>query len=626
MPVQKEDKKTISFADDAESINDPNEFVEEQARKGKNGEDEDSPFGEEDPDNDEVIGEDDDEENMETSSSQEKERTTILPKRPPGRPRKEDQRVVISVEQGKQQKQTTPEELEKLVVKKASQRELDEILDNLDYTKSGQFYISLTRVEPRTFKGNRISGYITRCEEKIDYEWIKNMYGGGTYDVFVHAMTNGTWHVKKRRRIDIAGDPIMTNMIGHDKDEEKIEKSRDVVEKTLIMSEKNVDRFQREAEQSRKEKDDLVRTLIEMKSKPPMDDGKAHIGLVKEFMDNSLKLTQDQLKRAEENERIANERFLEAQKQYREELRQLKQEMNEKSTRELNPLLAMIQADRKETNEKFAMLMSEAKSSQESMMKLFIENSKMQQENRDKVFEMSMRLQQESTKYKDEISNKRMEEMINDLREAKKAASTDIMSEFKKFKMLKELFAGEASETETPTESITDKIFNNLDAIPGIVGAIGSLFSKGQPMVVAPPQPQQALPPGMNQATEEVEEEEQEGEEATDQPVPTAQNVAQASPEQREAMKIQMAVGKIMKESEEAVAAGTDPLEFANTKVLGKYEDVILQRISTVPIKMIIAGLEQQINQMGADSILLTAGGRDFLTKVHKAISAKYSA
>jgi len=618
MALTRDEDKKVSFEDDAKSIESPDEFVEEQARKGKNGEDEESPFGEEEEESEQSFSEDEEDKD---GNQEEKSRTVITPKRPPGRPRKEDQRVIISVEQAaKEKKQLTEEEVDKLHIKKASAKELDEVISRFDYSKAGNSYIGLHRVEPRTYKGKKIAGYLGRCEEKIDYEWIKNMHGGGTFDVFIHVYRNEMWKVAARRRIEISGEPNLENVVGYSGDEEKSERSKDVIEKTLVMSEKNVDRFQKEAVDARREKDALMAKLIELSSAPRNDtSGKEHIGLVKEFMDSTLKLTQEQLERAKENEKLANERFLEAQRQHREDMKQLKQEMNDKTAREFNPLLSMIQADKKETNEKFTALLNDSKNSMETMMKIIMENNRIQQENRDKFFEMQMKLSNDSAKYKDDITAKRMEEILTDLREAKKANNTDIMSEIKKFRMLKEVLGGETT-TEPEKESIVDKIFANIDQAPAIIGALGSLFSKGQPVVMAP-QGAPALPPGQPVQQQQAESEEEEGDEVEE---PTPQNVAPASDEQRRNMKVQLAAGKLMKEAEEAISAGEDPLEFVNTKVFGKYEDEVLMQISGVPIKIIIAGLEQQLAQIGGDSILMTAGGQDFLTKIHKAIHAKY--
>ena len=623
MAVTREEKEgRVSFEDDARTIENSEEFVEEQASKTKddNGEDEESPFGEDLG----VVAKDDDDEKTE-ETEEEKSRTVITPKRPPGRPRKEDQRLVISVESNKDKKQQTEEEVDKLHIRKANARELDEIVARFDYSKSGKNYIGLHRVEPRTYKGKKLSGYLGKCEEKIDYEWIKNMHGGGTFDVFIHGEKNGESVIRAKRRIEISGEPVLENIVGYSGDEEKAERSKDVIEKTLIMSEKNVDRFQKQADEARREKDQVMAKLIEVSSAPRNDNsGKEHIGLVKEFMDSTLKLTQEQLRRSEDNEKLANERYLEAQKSFREEVKSLKQEMTEKSTRELNPLLAMIQTDRKETSDKFAMLMSENKNSTEMMMKMVMENNRIQQENRDKFFEMQMKLASDSAKYKDDITTKRMEEILTDLREAKKAGNTDILSEIKKFKLLKEVIGGgDAAETEK--ESIVDKIFNNIDQAPAILGALGGLFSKGQPVVVSatPSLPPGAMMSGQSTTQQEQEQVEEGGEEEA-QEQPTAQSVAPASEEQRLNMKVQMAASRLMKDVEEAISTGADPIEFVHAKVFGKYEDEVLMRISMVPVKTIIAGIEQQLAQIGGDSILMTAGGQDFLTKMHKAMHQKY--
>lgn len=70
------------------------------------------------------------------------------------------------------------------------------------------FQICIYRKEPRMWLGKSIEGYIERHNEKIDEEQIREMYGGGTYNVQLKLPDpKGTYQFFKSHVLRIAGDP-----------------------------------------------------------------------------------------------------------------------------------------------------------------------------------------------------------------------------------------------------------------------------------------------------------------------------------------------------------------------------------------------------------------------------------
>lgn len=109
-------------------------------------------------------------------------------------------------------------------IERVREDEAEEIYDFLSQLGStGEMKVELFRKEPIRYKGVKTDGLLEVYREPINYDQIRDMHGGGKYQVRVNIRNKkGRWEYAGARTFDIAGKPRLDSLLnaGDDEDED----------------------------------------------------------------------------------------------------------------------------------------------------------------------------------------------------------------------------------------------------------------------------------------------------------------------------------------------------------------------------------------------------------------------
>lgn len=465
----------------------------------------------------------------------------------------------------------------------------EELLDSFDNLGDG-FYLEVHRVDPKYFNGVLVEGFLEKTTDVVDFDYLRNKFGGGKYDIIKRGPKRYDKgrpvgiraHAKKR--IVVSGDPVVQKRIGATPDE----KDPDITEKALNFGQQVMNKMQEEKEQDRRRADEVTKMLITGVNK---NDNKEVVELMKATLEAQNKSLQLQLEAARQDAERARKEQTEERKQFTQQIMDIRRDMEKKAESSSAPMLELFKQQMQTTKD-------EQKNQISMLSEIFKNNISMMNQSS----ENNLKLITETNKMQIELLKNELQRVSTELNQTRVSNKGDLVSELKKFKMVKELFASEGGDGES--EGVVDKILNRLpdlaEAIPGIAG----LFSKGTPKLVSRA-PVAELP----------------------QPMPIEQPTEQ-SPAPQETMgvqdqvKIAAQLKKFIEEMEDAIDDGIDPEKFAADNVIGKYDPEILKQIAIADVASLIQFLQDKVD---TESPLATVKGRDFLRKLHGIIKSKIS-
>jgi len=94
--------------------------------------------------------------------------------------------------------------------------DLGETMARWDW-ESGSYTATVTRIQPQSFRGKNIQGYLSTFSESLTEDMIKGNFGGGTFDIKVRGPAPGGGHscYLDGVRVKIAGDPRISESDPH---------------------------------------------------------------------------------------------------------------------------------------------------------------------------------------------------------------------------------------------------------------------------------------------------------------------------------------------------------------------------------------------------------------------------
>lgn len=469
----------------------------------------------------------------------------------------------------------------------------EELLDSFDILGDG-FYLEVHRVEPKYYDGVLVEGFMEKTTDIVDYDYLKNKYGGGKYDIIKRGPKR--WDKGRpigikaytRKRIVVSGDPVIIKKKGMTQEE----RDPDLSEKALNYGQKVMDKMQDEKEAERRRADDMTKMLLT--NATGKNDNKEVVELMKATMDAQMKSLQMQLEASRQDAKTARQEQLEERKQFAQQIQELRKDMDKKSESSMNPMLEIfkqqIQNNKDESKNQINML-SEIFKNNVAMMNQSAENN--------------LKMVNETNKTQTEMMKSELQRLSTELKETRVNNNKgDLLSELKKYKMVKDLFSSEGGGDESG--GVVDRILDRLPDLAGALPGIAGLFSKGTPRMVSRAQPQ--LP----QQLPEMQPVQQQQE-----PAPQAEPMG--SPEQ---MEVAAQLKKFIEETEDAIEDGIDPEKFATDSVIGKYNSELIKQIAIADANALVQFLQDKLD---TESPLATVKGRDFLRKLHAALRAKIS-
>lgn len=541
----------------------------------------------------------------------------------------ESQAVVLRVEQPKtRKKERTTRRMRAKTQKAQDYEDVDQLIEELDPGASTRVYLTITRVEPRVFKGRRIGGYVDKIERHINTQEIKDLYGGGIYDLtFFAPKSNGRGNqMIRKKRIEITGDPIL-NLDNESRDGGRPSSSHDpdIVTQAMKTQQDAMDRIE---SKSREEKDTIM-TLLANKG----DDSKSN--------EIYMKMLEVQEKRAEaaqraadaqiaairEEARAAREEAARKEEKHREEMKEIRREMEDRKSSTGDTMINFLREQSGENMKRMELTMKSINEINKSNMEMMSTNHKMQTE----------LLTNELKRVSDELKDTRQSQNKGDL-----------VSEMKRMTTIQGLMkeiAGTGSEDKSLTDKLSDNLPEILESVPGILQGLGGLF-RGQKVVQqapsrvtgiggAPATPRRLMPgtdhraplpprrppqPSSFPVGNESESDEQVGRPAAPF-VPQQQQQPQPQPVEDQQAKIAQEIAKLKISFEESLVQGVEPGACYQTHIEGKYDEELLRKIAAMPTPAIIAFLQQNLDD---DSPLFTVKGKDFLRKIHSIIKERF--
>jgi len=489
----------------------------------------------------------------------------------------------------------------------ATYEELDQLIEAMDPGSTKKVYMTLTRVEPSHFAGQRVEGYICKYSHKTNIDEIKQAHGGGTYDVrFFGPRRNGKGNeLLTSRRITISGDPIIQKpqqQIGQTSVEAQIVKDAMNTQKDVLA---------RMEEKNRQDQANMMNMVKEITGKGGDQESlKLVVSMFQAMAEqqrHQMEIMREEAKRDREM-MLQREREREAEnrrqdEKHQEELRQLRQDSEKIKQGTSSDMMSFIKEIGKENAARAESTVKQLQALSEIQLKMVIENNKAQT---DMILSENKRLS-------DELKESRLSNKSDLSSELKKMTTVfDMMDEFKNLR-----------EGEPP--SIMDKLGEHLpdiiDRAPDILQSLGGLFHGRQENL--PPRP----PPGVPrrrlmsprpQAHEQSAvqpdvparplQENDENPQASQQPTDEAMNEAKAAQEQ---------VLKLKQQVEQAISNGIPPEDFYTQQVSGKYDRGFLQKVALAPPNMLISAIGQMFGQ---DGPLFTVKGKDFMHDLHRTI------
>lgn len=515
----------------------------------------------------------------------------------------QDDDIVVKIGRSKRRRRVPSSEPRTISNDREGLKELDELVEDLDPGSISKVFMTLTRIEPKIFNHKNIAGYVTRYDKKIDIQEIKDIHGGGIYDIRFfgpkidkNGRQNGT-KIVSARRINISGDPIIED----EEERKRASENRDpdIVSKTLGAQEKMLMMEKEKTNQVDKRNQDLIGMLLTKES----GDSKI-IPVIQQMMEVTQKNSNVQLESLKEENRRARDESLRREEKHRDEINHLRDSFEKKSDNMMSPMVQLMLEKSKEDAARMQIMMTQ-------MATIF----SVQLDNQKVTSEAQMKMIMESSKLQTELLLGEVRRQSDELKDARISGKSDLVSEMRKLSTLKELVSSFGpGEPEKP--SLTDKISENLpqivEALPDVFRSIGSLFSKGTPVVI--PTQRQLEAPRMEAPRMEAPRMEAPRTQQRPQPQPQPQN-------QEDELSVSIATLKVS--AEEAIENDEDPAVFVDRAVVGKFPNDVLKKIALVPYSAIIPVLQQQLDGIDEEGQLFTVKGKNFLKKMHEALKVK---
>ena len=482
--------------------------------------------------------------------------------------------------------------------------ELQDIMGAFEPNETG-VYFYLYRIEPRRWYDKQIEGYLEKFTEAITVEEVKKRYGGGKYNLLIFGPKkdrNGNIKGNKiigRKVFKISGDPIIPEERMQQQAAAKQPEDPDIVQQAMNFGKTVLKEFKEDKVKEQDKSERLMELLLTKKGDDGVNkDVMTLLTTILQSNQQAMRDIQEERRRAEEKHR---EEMRMLQERHEAQLERIKQETQNMATQTINPFVQLIEKNRED-----------AKHSTENIMKMMTalaeNNVKMLAQNN----ENQIKMVQESAKTQINLLTNELQRLSTELMETRKMAKSDLTSELKKFKMVKDLMGGEGEQQDL-TSKLVDKLPEIAESIPDIVSSFSGLFGGGQQQVVkrrparaipattAPPPP----PPPLQQPEPQQQPQEPQ--------VPQAQdNNAEIA---RTMLKLQLEV-------EDAITKEIEVSKFVEESIFGKYDDEILKKIASLPTPVIINFLEQNLDL--TDSVISTVKGKDFLRHMHDAIKKKF--
>lgn len=482
----------------------------------------------------------------------------------------------------------------------ATYEELDQLIDEMDPGSTKKVYMTITRVEPSHYAGQRIEGYICKYSHKTNIDEIKQMHGGGTYDIrFFGPRRNGRGNeLLTSRRIVISGDPIIkqqNNAVNQTSVEAQIVKDAMNTQKDVLA---------RMEEKNRQDQQSMISMVKEITSGKGNDSEmmKILVGMFQTMAEQQraqIEIMREEAKRdrelilQREREREAENRRL--QEKHQEELRQIRAESEKIKQLTSNDMMSFIKEMSKENAARAESTTKQLQALSEIQLKMVMENNKAQA---DMILSENKRLSDE-------------------LKESRLSSKTDLSSELKKMATVLNMMDDFKNLREGEPASIADKISDHLPDIieraPDIIESLGTLFRGRREN--APPRPPPSMPRRrlMPPARRDIPQPQR-----NEDPQAQAKNQhEQPNDQMKEAVEAQEKIIKLKQQAEQAITEGIDPASFFENNIKGKYDKNFLQKVALAPPSMLISAMGQMFGQ---DGPMFTVKGKDFMHDLHRIV------
>ncbi len=480
----------------------------------------------------------------------------------------------------------------------ATYEELDQLIDEMDPGSTKRVYMTLTRVEPTHWAGQRVEGYIAKYSHKTNIDEIKQTHGGGTYDIrFFGPRRNGKGNeLITSRRIVISGDPIIQKNQVQSTGQTSVEAQ---IVKDAMNTQRDV--MARMEEKNRQDQQTMINMMKEIAGK-----GGDH---------DSLKLVVSMFQAMSEQQRMQLEALREEAKRDRELMLQRERERDaenrrreEKHQEELRQIRLEAEKIKQGTNSDMMQFVKEMGKERAASAEAMTKQLQV-------LSEMQLKMVMENSKNQMDLILSENKRLSDELKESRLSNKTDLSSELKKMTTLFDMIDAFKGMREGETPSLVDKLGEHLPDIiekaPDIIQSFRGLFRGNREQI--PPRP----PPGVPRRRlvapnpQIQEQKEQPMEKPTEQP--TAQK-----PDAKDELKIvQEQITKMKNQIDQAIVEGVTPRDFFEKNISGKFDTQFLQKVALAPPGMLISAMGQMFGQ---DGPLFTVKGKDFMHDLHRII------
>jgi hypothetical protein len=484
--------------------------------------------------------------------------------------------------------------------KKETSEELDNIVEELAPGRNKNVFLTITRVEPKIYKGKKIEGFVERRDSSITEDELKETYGGGVYDVkfFGPKRYNNGQPVGNKilrlKRIKISGDPII-----EDRKTSGVE-DPSIVSMAIKAQQDLLSRKDEEQQNINKQNKELLDKLLSGGGNSKTDAGM--IQLVQSVLESVKQTANMQLISAQEQMKTMREEINRKEERYQEQLRRIE----EKSEKATMPMLDYLTKQQSESNTK-----------SEIMLKHMTEMFKVQLQSAQEASKNQIEMIQASHKMQSDMLMNELKRQSEELKDARISGKTDLLSEMKKLASIKNIMSeiGTNDATQDGNNNIAEKLIEKIpeiaESVPSIISAIGELFGSGKgtrqvvrnvapikkPIAALPPSPVIKPIDSRQEAKEEINNND------------SNNNENDSGKEQRD---IAIMIATIVSNIENSIANNKTPEQFINEYIIGKFNNETLKKVTSVPPGAILAFVEQNIN-VNDDNIITTTQGRDYI-------------
>jgi hypothetical protein len=384
----------------------------------------------------------------------------------------------------------------------------DEFLDMLGALQYGeeQHKISVVRLEPQTdpYTGATIGGLQGTFYRPVSPDEIQKLYGGGLYKVMVNGPRSDTGRgnvMKAAKHIRIAGEPIPLKSPREEERKRKEEaREKDDLVKTLL------DREDRRAEEAKREQQQFYKMQMDMLGKlvdKPKEDPQA---AVMGFMAPMLTMMQENEKRREEQMRLDREREEQRRREEREEQRRREEQERlryeadmRRQEQQFQYQMEQLRMQQEQMKSQMQLESSKGQSSLELMM-TFMQRADHDKEQRAKEqMQLQMQVMGQMNDMQRNMLQGQLEMMQVQLSEAKN--KDDFFEYMEKFQTIQALL--NPSDDREGWERAVDKVTDVLpNVLPGLA-ALSGMRSNGAQQATNPAQAR--MLPGSVAVVEDVD-------------------------------------------------------------------------------------------------------------------------